>query len=165
MVQLTYPTDLAIGIAGQLQPSPRNDVLSRVFENATSAPFGIAIARGTDPDLEVDHAADAAGDLVGVLVHSHANEVGDDNLNQADTGKVVNVLHEGRILVVCEDACTPADSVYVRVASGGGGTQLGAFRTDADTATARAASGMRFLTSASAGGLVLLEVDAGASLS
>lgn len=164
MTQLTYPTTLAIGFAGMLQDSPRTDVLSRVFENATSAPFGIAMARGTDPDVETDHAADAAGDLLGVLVHSHANQV-DSAGNTADTGKLVNVLHEGRILVICEDAVTPADSVFVRVASGGGGTQLGAFRTDADTATARAASGMRFLTSASAGGLVVLEVDAGAALS
>lgn len=165
MAQTTYNTDLAIGFEGQLQESPNRDCLSRVWENATSAPYGIAVARGTDPDLEVDHAPDAAGDILGVLSHSHANEVGADDLNQADQGKLVNVLHQGRVLVKVEDACTPASSVFVRVAAGGGGTQLGAFRTDADTATARAASGMRFLTSAGAGGLAVLEIDPGASLS
>jgi hypothetical protein len=165
MAQLTYPTDLTVAYPGmRADNSPRNDVLSRVWENATSAPHGIAVAVGTDPDVQVDHAPDAAGALVGVLQHTHAKEVGSDDQNLVDENDTVNVLHVGRIYVTVEDAFTPADSVFVRVAAGGGGTQLGAFRTDDDTSSARAASGMRFLNSGGAGGLAILEIDPGASL-
>ena len=167
MSQLTYPTDLTIAFPGMLADGPAHtyDILSRVWENATAAPAGIAVAVGTDPDVQADHAADAAGALLGVIVHSHANEVGSDDANLVDENSAFGVLHSGRVYVQVEEAVTPASAVYVRVASGGGGTQLGAFRASADTATARAASGMRYLTSAGIAGMAVVEVDKGAALS
>jgi len=46
----------------------------------------------------------------------------------------------------------------MRFASGAGGTQLGAFRKDADTATAVAIPGMRALETWAASGIVMAEL-------
>ena len=75
-------------------------------------------------------------------------------------GETLAVMRKGRIWVITEEAVTPASPVFVRFASGGGGTQLGAFRDDADTATAVDMSAkLKFLTTAAADALVLLQVD------
>lgn len=71
------------------------------------------------------------------------------------------VLRRGRIWVVSEDACTPNEAVYARCASGSGGSVLGKFRTDDDSNTAIAVPNARWVTSASAGGLAVLEVNFG----
>lgn len=166
MSQTTYNTDLTNAFAGMLADlSPRNDMLSRHWENATSAPYGIGVADGTDPDRQVDHAPDAAGKLRGVLVHSHDNEVGADDQNLVDENRAVSVLNAGRIYVEVEEAVTPASVPHLRVAAGAGGTQLGAWRASVDAASARATTGTRFLSSAGAGELAILEIDADAAVS
>jgi hypothetical protein len=72
----------------------------------------------------------------------------------------VSVLTKGRIYVVVEEAVTPASAVFVRFAAGVGGTQLGAFRASADTATASAApAGWRYRSSAAIGGIAELELN------
>lgn len=54
----------------------------------------------------------------------------------------VSVMRKGAIWVYSENAVSEGDPVYVRTASGSGGTQLGAFRgTDDDTSTAVALTG------------------------
>lgn len=165
MAQLSYPTSLATAFPGMLaDTSPRNDKLSRASEEATSFPYGVAVVAGTDPDNQALLPTGAAS-LLGVAAHSHANEVGADDQNLVDENHMFNVLHVGRIYVQVEEAVTPASTVHVRIASGGGGTQLGAFRASADTATALAATGMRYLTSADANGFAVLEVDPGAAIS
>lgn len=50
--------------------------------------------------------------------------------------EIVPVLTAGGIWVVTETATNDLDPVYVRVAAGAGGSVLGAFRNDADSATA-----------------------------
>jgi len=164
MAQLTYPQDLVNAFEGMLADTGmRNDVLSRVGEEAVSFPHGVALVAGTDPDKQVLLPTGAAK-LVGVAVHSHANEVGADDLNLVDQGRYVGALHVGRIYVKVEEAVTPASPVFVRTAAGGGGSQLGAFRASGDTATALAASGARFITSGAGGSLVVLEIDADAAI-
>lgn len=101
--------------------------------------------------------------LVGISAFTHKtlqtpsssnNEVYEDNDSMP-------VLRRGRIWVVSEDACNPNEAVYARCASGSGGSVLGKFRTDDDSNTAIAVPGARWLTSASAGGLAVLEVNFG----
>ncbi len=73
---------------------------------------------------------------------------------------MVSVLRMGRIWMVAEDAVTITDQVFVRFASGGGGTELGTVRSDADTATAVAQPRCRFLSvTTGALELVLVEVS------
>lgn len=81
---------------------------------------------------------------------SSNNEVYEDNT-------AMPVVRRRRIWVVCEDACTPNDSVYARCASGSE-TVIGRFRTDNDSGTCIPVPSAKFLSTAAAGGLALLEV-------
>lgn len=69
------------------------------------------------------------------------------------------VLRRGRIWVTAESAVTRWTVPFVRYASGAGGTELGSFRADADTATAATFPWALFLTDAAAGQLVLVEIS------
>ena len=64
----------------------------------------------------------------------------------------------GKVWVAVEEAVSAMDPVYVRYATGSG-TQKGAFRKSADSSTAAALTGGRYLTSASAGGMALAEIN------
>jgi hypothetical protein len=75
--------------------------------------------------------------------------------HDADT---VSVMRKGAIWVETEDACSEGGDVYVRVGTGAGGSQLGAFRSDADTASAVQITGARWGKDSSASGLNVLEL-------
>ena len=74
-------------------------------------------------------------------------------------GQAVSIMRKGRVWVWTEEAVTPASTPYCRYAAGAGGTVIGRFRASADTATAAAVPGARFMTTAGAGSLVLLEIE------
>lgn len=71
---------------------------------------------------------------------------------------VPDILRDGHIYVVVEGSGVEGQQLFMRYASGSGGSQLGAFRADADTTTAVAVPGMKALESWSTGGIVLAEV-------
>lgn len=60
-------------------------------------------------------------------------------------------LEKGAIAVFTEVATVDGDDVYVRVGSGSGGSRLGAFRNDADSATAVQVVGAKFIKVGAAG--------------
>lgn len=73
-----------------------------------------------------------------------------------------SIVAHGEVWVSVEQAVTPASPVFTRYTlAGATGTNpaLGKFRTDADTAKAVAVTNARFLTSAAAGGLALLQIN------
>ena len=166
MAQLTYPTEQPIAFPGLLADlNDSNYVVSRANGEASLAlEYGIAVIEGT-LDEEMLAVTNAAQPLLGVTVHSHANEVGADDLNLIDPDKMGNVLSHGTIFVQVEDAVVKGDAPFVRVVAGGGGSLLGAFRSDADTASARAMTLARFVTSAGAGGFAVLEFSKDSALS
>jgi len=100
--------------------------------------------------------------VLGVSLHSQKaliNPSSSDNEVYEDDDQIP-LLRHGRVWVKSEEAVTPASPVFVRVASGGGGTQIGAFRASADTATAVAWTAAKFLTTTTvANDFVLLEVN------
>lgn len=67
-------------------------------------------------------------------------------------GATVTVRRVGSVWVVTEDACSEGGAVYCRIASGAG-SQLGAFRSDADTAAAILIPGARYECNSGVGGL------------
>lgn len=73
-------------------------------------------------------------------------------------GDSVEVVSRGQVWVLVEEAVSPADDVYVRFDTGTG-SQKGAFRTSADSTTAALLAGARFLTTASANGLALVDLN------
>lgn len=66
--------------------------------------------------------------------------------------EAVPCLETGAIWVYSEEAISDGDPVYVRVASGAGGSVLGAFRNDADSASCVLVVGARFCRDSSAAG-------------
>jgi len=79
---------------------------------------------------------------------------------QWDEAEAMSVLRKGRIWVIPEDAVTPESDVYIRhTASVTAGETPGRFRTDGDSATADQLSNARWITSASAGALAVLEIN------
>lgn len=68
------------------------------------------------------------------------------------TGEELALVEMGAITVYSEVAVKDGDPVYVRIASGGGGSTAGAFRIDADTATAVQITNARFCRNSSAAG-------------
>lgn len=170
MSQTAYTTYQSIGFAGQLADNGDHEVLSYInAEASANMPFGIALKKGTgDQDAKLPAASadvTAAYSLIGVAVHTHQVDPGHVASSPVGAGAppkyAVNVLTRGRILVQVEEAVTPTSPVFVRFAAGAGGTQLGAFRASADTATAVATPGtnLRYLTSAAAAGFAVLEVN------
>jgi hypothetical protein len=123
-------------------------------------PFGIAVKEGTgDNDANLPGAG--TDKLAGILLHSHAydknNELGTTGLKPK---AVLGVLRKGRVYVTVEEAVVKGDRLFVRHTAGVGGTQKGAVRKSAvGGETVDATKQGVFLTSASAAGLAVLEVD------
>jgi hypothetical protein len=63
----------------------------------------------------------------------------------------VSCLETGAIAVFTETATVDGDSVFVRVASGAGGSQLGAFRNDSDSGSAVQLTNGKFIRASAAG--------------
>lgn len=66
-------------------------------------------------------------------------------------GETVPVLTKGGIWVVTEEAVSDQDPVYVRIASGAGGSILGAFRNDDDSSSCVVVTGARFTRDSTSG--------------
>lgn len=71
----------------------------------------------------------------------------------------VGIVHKGRVWVSPEQTVVVTDPVYVRYAAGAGGTQLGSFRKDADTASAAQAANARWYRGSDVNGLAVLELN------
>ena len=77
---------------------------------------------------------------------------------QYDAEDSIAVLRKGRLNATSEDAAVVTDTVYMRFKTSGVNVP-GGIRTDADTATAVAATGLNFDSAGAAGGIVVLEVN------
>lgn len=163
MSQLSYSTYQSAAFAGMLYDNGDNDILSYISEEASAVmPFGIAVAKGT-ADFGALLMVNGSSVIVGLAAHTHQVDPGQAGNTPAGAGippkYAINVLKRGRMYVQVEEAVTPASPVFVRFAAGAGGTQKGAIRASADTATAVAWTAARFLTSASANGYAVIEVN------
>jgi hypothetical protein len=163
MSQTSYSTYQGLPFAGVLADNGEKSVLSYInAEASANMPFGIGMAKGTG-DQDAILMVNASSVIVGVALHTHAVEPGTLAATPVGAGvppkTPVASLTRGRVYVTVEEAVTPASPVFVRHTAGAGGTQKGAFRASADTATAVAWTAARFLTSAGAGGQAVLEVN------
>lgn len=69
------------------------------------------------------------------------------------------VVRRGRIWVTAESAVTRFTPCFIRYAVGAGGTELGSFRADVDTASAAQCDWATFITDATAGALAIVEIS------
>jgi hypothetical protein len=118
------------GVIADIRP---REVDSKVWEDSTDGVFGIFVARGTGDDQVILAAAADAAILGPVIAHQNIELPRGSATVAIEEGDSINVLRDGNIYVATEDACVPGDGVYVRYASGAGGTQLGAVRATAVT--------------------------------
>ena len=101
----------------------------------------------------------------GIVAHSHAHSNspnGDLGTTGLKADSVMNVLRKGRIWAIAEDGCVPGDRLWVRCTAGSpAGTEFVGSLGNADEGTETidcTAQGV-WLSTASAGGVALLEVD------
>lgn len=160
MAQLTYGSTMTPGFAGMKADLAPDYVRSYVSAEATAEiPFGVALAQGASDDACILPTG-AGVAWVGVALHSnHYDPTYDLGLVGIKPKKTIGVLTKGTVWVTVENAVTVNSRVFVRHTAGAGGTQKGAFRGDADTATALEMRGCRYLTAAAGGGVALVEVD------
>ncbi len=128
--QTSYEIYMGKAFAGLIADMRPREVDSKVWEDTTDGVFGIFVTRGTGDDQVVLPTADT-DQMLGVVV-AHQNIELDRGTTKIaiEATDSINVMREGNVYVATEDACVPGDQVFVRYASGAGGTQLGACRTD-----------------------------------
>lgn len=160
----TTPAAAYAGMVSETVPGFK-DLISKVSANA-SITNGVFVIQGASDDGECDLPS-ASGDVtagikgLGVAIFDPTlmTTWPPGTTSPYPVGQAVAVLRRGRIWVAVEEAVNAGDQAYVRYSSGGGGTQLGAFRKSADTATAAALKGSRYMTTTTGAGLALLEIN------
>lgn len=158
----TEVSDMAIAVPGLVADnSMSKDAVSCYSAEASAGiPFGVMVAQDSAADDAVS-LPNAQNDLLkGVVMYHQAycrpQELDDDGLQPATH---MSVLRRGRVWVRVEDAVTPSSGVHVR-RTAGVGEQLGAFRGTGDgTDTIEITDFAKFMTSADAGELAVLELD------
>ncbi len=157
------PAKAKEGLLYDAQGAP-DAIITCYVDQALGIKPGRCVIRSSEGDFSAELPA-AAGSLginvLGVSVFEHKtlvtpsssdNEVFEDN-------SAMPVARRRRMWVEFEDAFDPTDAVFVRTVVNGGLDQIGAFRTDADTANAVAWTGAKILTSGSAGELGLIDIN------
>lgn len=132
MSQTAYNQNTPASFAGMLADFGANLVDSRLNEESIEVAPGLALIQGTaDDGAKVP--ASITPRIVGVSVSSFAHN-NRSLTNQAAfaAGDRIPTLIRGRIFVLTEQTVTPADPVYVRFATGSGGSVKGSFRKDPD---------------------------------
>ncbi len=125
------------------------DTISRLAEDAAGVGAGTFLVPGTDAENQAIVPTSATeitdGDGLGVAMFDASKEpaqtaAAETAGHEYDVEQAVPVLGKGRIWVLCDDAATiTANSqAFVRHMAGAGGSDLGRFREDADTASAAA---------------------------
>jgi len=144
-----------------------NCTVTNTVINETSIPFGVVVVQDTWTGKDnLAHLPSLTAEIttvnvpLGITVHSQAFEQA--LLNADNEGyphqSAMSICRRGRVYVEVEDAVTVGGQVFVRF-SAGATEQLGAMRSDADTADAVALPYARFKTSAAAGGIAIVELN------
>lgn len=146
--QLAHEIEMPTARAGLVADSSDvQDTISRLAEDAAGAAAGVLVVPGTDAERQAIVPTTTGevtnGAALGVVTYDASKEPAATTAaaaadNEYDIEQALPILGQGRIWVLCDAAATIAagGTPFVRFASGGGGTKLGAFREDADTASA-----------------------------
>ena len=162
--QTTYSRSPDAAFAGQLGDAGDTRIVSLKNDQGADIPAGVIVSRKAEGTCDLP--AGATELMAGAVVNSFARNPNDLSGTAAvKDQEQCNVLEEGAIWLLCEEAMAVLDDVYVRYASGSGGSQLGAIRNDADTSTARQSKGIRVLRATTGAGPCLCYVSVAADTS
>lgn len=124
-------------------------------------PFGRAVVRRTTganvkgKSIKLPDAASQEFQGVSERIHSVVDPTNaSSNPGAASAFQDLTAVHEGEMLVDVEEAVTAGDPVFFRHTAGAGGTKLGIFRNDADTASADQVTGAKFTGTSTGAGTV-----------
>ncbi len=141
-----YAIDHPIGTPGgiaKLEGLQLGSVLAEV-----AIPVGRAVVR-SDTALQTDRGIlpDTTGAYIfGVAMRDLSKQSDAAQLLDYAVGDDVGLIREGYAYVLAEEATLAGDPVFIRFVAGGGGSLLGSFRTDADTASAYAWTAAKWVT-------------------
>lgn len=159
-VQTTITAEPAIGAPGQIYDSgPFHDIVSLIAQE--DIPFGAAVRiNGMYCELP-DNSGEVTGQFGVALKDASkpAPGVYTTTVGGYKAGDVVSVMKTGRVWISSETALANGAAPFVRFAAGAGGSQQGAWRNDADTATAvQPTSGVHVFRGNAAAGLAVIEL-------
>lgn len=160
-MQLSYSASMPVGYPGMIADTNTGSrhIVSCV-NPSVAIPVGRCVARGTDDDhVKLPTTSAEVTAARGIAVQDWLSEITVSDVQTYPVKSAVGVMRQGRIWVTVEEAVNDGDDVFVRFASGAGGTGLGAFRKSADTATAVALPSAKYVTTAAAAGLAIVEIN------
>ena len=161
MSQTSYDLEQPVAVNGLIADAAGLPKSVLTYNNPVDEiKFGRAVAKVSGDDNGVEKPDSSGAILVGVAVRDISVEEGSTTAENAyPATSAVGVMRRGQVWVQVEEAVTPDDAVFVRHTANGPLTELGIFRTDADTANAIALTTAKFMTSAAAGGLAVLDLN------
>lgn len=138
--------------------------LVQLVEHAQEVAFGLGLVRddrapGSERRARLPRLASdvsATGLFLGVAAQDTMREPSATGWPHLSMPKI---LRQGHIYVTVEGSGVEGAPLFVRHASGGGGSVLGAFRDDTDTSTAVAVPGLRAMEDWSVGGIIEAEIS------
>jgi hypothetical protein len=140
-VQNAVAANAVVGVPGDAYDDGPHDYVTKIASEVI--PFGTWVSFNTEGTADLP---DSTGEVTGIYGGGVAMR--DPNLPTANggyqIGDAVRVCVRGRVFVLGELTLAVTDTPFVRFATGTG-TQLGAFRNAADTATCVAAPNTRFV--------------------
>jgi hypothetical protein len=163
-VQTSFSVDKVRAYAGMIADAGDKDTGNKI---ATSAvPFGCGVVKRAAPADTVEQCgvptatADVTARPRGIAVKDESRRGPQSGFPGGyELGDSVTYVKRGRVWVAVEGAVAQDSSAFCRFAAGGGGTVLGAWRADADTATAVAFPTAVFRTSTTGAGFAIVEVN------
>ncbi len=152
-VQTTYEIEHVASVEGAVVDGQLKNINSGPAVGAV--PFGRIVTRENAAGaVALPNASDDVTIRgMGAAVRMQDQVADASDVLQYEDEQDVSILDFGVIYLRPEDAVTYGAPVFVRFAAGGGGTALGSVRSDADTATAVALPGAKFMSSAAGGAL------------
>lgn len=147
---------------GQLATAWHKNTSHYVNAGTVVIPFGRVVVKGVG-DRDAVLPSGPGQIVLGITVSSQTYEQAFDA--NGDIGfpidREMDVLEEGDIAVVVEEAVVPGDAVYFRhTANGAGKNVISRFRNDADANTCDQLTGVRWIKSASgAGAIAVLRIN------
>jgi len=108
--QTSYSLGIRAALAGMIYALHPDTINSYACETEAGIPFGVAVARGTDPEKQVVLAGSA--DFLGISIRSLEREgVANTGAIKYSQNETVGVMEEGYIYAVCPSGCSPEDPV------------------------------------------------------
>jgi hypothetical protein len=136
MSQTSYSRNFVNAFSGMLGDSGPKYVRTAVNSSGVNLPAGIGVKDdSTEGNATVPAAA--TDKLAGIVLNSIARDPGSAGSALTGTqaifaGREMNMLAEGTVFVLTEETVVNTDPVFVRFATGSGGSQAGSFRKTAD---------------------------------